>query len=205
MNTMAAISADQSVYVDEPVFARKLFSDTRLAPLWLAIRLYAGYEWISAGYGKLTNPAWTGANGGTALAGFAAGALKKAAGDHPDVTNWYAWFLQNVVLPHTGLWGWMIALGETAVGIGLVLGLFTGIAAFFGGLMNANYLLSGTVSSNPVLFIIATWLVLAWRTAGWIGLDRWLLPALGVPGHAGWLLRREPTRSVKSRLASSVV
>jgi thiosulfate dehydrogenase (quinone) large subunit len=63
--------------------------------------------------------------------------------------------------------------------------LFTGIAAFFGGFMNASYLLAGTISSNPVLFILATLLVLAWRTAGYWGLDRWLLPRVGVPGSPG--------------------
>jgi len=39
------------------------------------------------------------------------------------------------------------------------------------GRMNANYPLAGTVSTNPTLFILATWLVLAWRGA------------VGVPGH----------------------
>ncbi len=49
---------------------------------------------------------------------------------------------------------------------------------------------AGTVSTNPVLFILATWLVLAWRVAGYWGLDRWVLPALGVPGHPGRLFER---------------
>jgi thiosulfate dehydrogenase [quinone] large subunit len=56
--------------------------------------------------------------------------------------------------------------------------------------MNANYLLAGTVSTNPILFILATWLVLAWRVAGWWGLDRWALPLVGVPGAPGTLFRR---------------
>jgi thiosulfate dehydrogenase [quinone] large subunit len=58
--------------------------------------------------------------------------------------------------------------------------------------MNASYLLAGTVSTNPVLFILATWLVLAWRIAGYWGLDRWLLPLLGVPGAPGTLFQRRP-------------
>jgi thiosulfate dehydrogenase (quinone) large subunit len=94
------------------------------------------------------------------------------------------------VLPHAAAWGWAVSLGELAVGAALVLGLLTGLAAFFGGLMNANYLLAGTVSTNPLLFILATWLVLAWRVAGSWGVDRWLLPALGVPGAPGRLFRR---------------
>jgi thiosulfate dehydrogenase [quinone] large subunit len=75
--------------------------------------------------------------------------------------------------------------GEMLVGIALIVGIFTGIAAFFGGFMNVNYLLAGSVSTNPILFAIATWLVLAWKTAGWWGLDRWMLPALGTPWSPG--------------------
>src|SRR5205807_5123704 len=135
--------------------------------LWLAIRLYVGYEWLIAGYEKLVSPTWTGAKAGASIAGFVAGALKKTAGDHPDVTGWYAGFLQNFVIPNAAIWSWAIALGETAVGIGLILGLFTGVAAFFGGTMSANYLLAGTISTNPALFILATWLVLGWKVAGY--------------------------------------
>lgn len=187
---MAYANAQHRAVIGSPPIAEFLFGDTRLAWFWLIVRLYAGSEWVMAGYEKLTSPSWTGAKAGTSIAGFAAGALKKASGDHPDVAGWYASFLQGIVIPNAALWSWVITLGELAVGIGLILGLFTGIAAFFGGLMNANYLLSGTVSTNPLLFILATWLVLAWRIAGYWGVDRWLLPAVGVPGIPGTLIRR---------------
>lgn len=178
--------------IPEPPIARFLFADTRLAIFWLIVRLYVGYEWFMAGWEKVTSPAgvWVGPKAGTAISGFVQGALKKTSGEHPDVTGWYASFLQNVVLPNAALWSYMVAFGELLVGLGLIVGLFTGIAAFFGGMMNANYLLAGTVSSNPILFILATWLVLAWRVAGYYGLDRWALPMLGVPGYPGTLFQR---------------
>ena len=97
------------------------------------------------------------------------------------------------------LWSYFVAFGEALVGLGLIVGLFTGIAAFFGGLMNANYLMAGTVSTNPLLFILATWLVLAWRVAGYWGLDRWALPLLGVPGAPGTLFQRETTAAPEGR------
>lgn len=176
--------------IPDPPIAQFLFADTRMAWFWLAVRLYAGYEWFTAGLEKLGNPAWTGSKAGAALTGFVLGALKKTTGVHPDVTGWYSSFLHSVVLPHAAFWSWFVTLGEIAVGAGLIIGLFTGIAAFFGGLMNANYLLAGTMSTNPFLFILATWLVLAWRVAGYYGLDRWVLPALGVPGYPGVLFER---------------
>jgi thiosulfate dehydrogenase [quinone] large subunit len=180
------------IQIPEPPITRFLFADTRLAPLWAIIRLYVGYEWLTAGWGKLTNPAgvWVGAKAGTAVTGFMQGALQKTGGDHPDVTGWYAWFLQNVALPNAAVFSYMVTFGEILVGIALILGLLTGIAAFFGGFMNASYLLAGTVSTNPLLFILATWLVLAGRVAGWWGLDRWALPQLGVPGAPGTLFQR---------------
>lgn len=174
----------------EPPFARFLFADPRASWLWLIVRLYLGYEWLTSAFGKLGSPAWTGAQAGAAVNGFAQGGLAKTGGDHPDVTGWYAWFLQNVVVPNAGIFGWLVTIGELAVGLALILGALTGIAAFFGIVMNANYLLAGTVSSNPILIILGTLLVLAWRNAGWLGLDRWLLPALGTPWQPGEVFDR---------------
>ena len=176
---------------EEPPIAKSLFGDTRWAWLWLILRLYAGYEWLTAGWAKVTSPAWIGANAGTALTGFINGALAKTAGTHPDVQGWYGAFLQNMVLPNAAVWSFAVAWGETLVGVALILGLFTGIAAFFGSFMNANYILAGSVSTNPILFAIATWLVLAWKIAGWWGLDRWVLPALGTPWKPGYVFRHE--------------
>ena len=111
--------------------------------------------------------------------------MAKTVGEHPDVQGFYAWVLQNLVQPYPVVWSYLIVFGEILVGIGLILGIFTGIAAFFGAFMNLNYLLAGTVSVNPVLFILSLFLILAWRTAGWWGLDRWILPALGTPWRPG--------------------
>jgi thiosulfate dehydrogenase [quinone] large subunit len=182
----------QIVTMEDSPVAKSIFGDVRFAWIWLILRLYVGYEWLTAGYGKLTSSAWTGSQAGTALTGFIKGALAKTAGAHPDVQTWYAWFLQNVVLAHASFWSYLISWGETLVGIALILGLFTGIAAFFGSIMNVNYLLAGAVSTNPILFIIATWLVLAWKTAGWWGLDRWILPALGTPWRPGLVFKPHP-------------
>ena len=167
--------------ITDPPLAEALFGKVRWAWIWIIPRLYVGYKWISAGWGKLNNPAWVGSKSGTALSGFINGALTKATGAHPDVQGWYSVFLKNVVLPHVGTWSYAVSIGETLVGLGLILGIFTGIAAFFGILMNWSYLMAGTVSINPELLIISVFIILAWKTAGWWGLDRWLLPLLGTP------------------------
>ncbi|HEU0168632.1 MAG TPA: TQO small subunit DoxD [Chloroflexota bacterium] len=173
----------------EPRIAQLIFSSPQSAIFWLVVRLYVGWQWLQAGYEKFTNPAWFGAKAGSGMGGFIAGALKNTTGDHPGVQGWYGTFLTAVVQPHLAVWSYAITIGEMLVGLGLIFGLFTGFAAFCGGLMNANYLMAGTVSTNPALFILATWLVLAWRAAGLFGLDRYVLPLLGVPGQPGRLLR----------------
>lgn len=175
---------------EEPPVARWLLADSRSGAIWLVLRVWLGWKWLEAGLHKVGSPAWTGPNAGTAVAGFLQGALTKTAGEHPDVPGWYAWFIERVALPNAALFSYLVAYGEVLVGIALIVGVLTGLAAFFGSLMNVAFLLAGTVSTNPVMFIVATWIVLAWRVAGWYGLDRWVLPALGTPWHPGSVFDR---------------
>ncbi len=169
--------------VSESPFSHLLFNNTKTSWFWLIVRLYLGYEWFVAGWAKVTNDLWVGSNAGQALSGFLKGALSKTAGAHPDVQGWYAWFIENIVANHAVIWSYIVAYGELAVGIGLILGLFTGIAAFFGLFMNLNYLLAGTISINPILFVLSIGVVLAWKVSGYIGFDRWILPKLCIPWH----------------------
>src|SRR5262249_16782205 len=113
-------------------------------------------------------------------------------GPHPSVQDWYGSFLQNFVTPNAGFFSFIVSWGEVAVGLGILLGCLTGIAAGFGVLMNMNYLLAGTVSINPVLGILGLFLVLSWRVCGWLGIDAYLLPALGLPWKPGTLFRHTP-------------
>ncbi len=173
------------IEIPEPKLSTYLFGDSRFSWIWLVVRLYVGYEWLMAGWEKFGNPDWTGATAGTALQGFLNGAVAKATGAHPAVSGWYSSFLTAVPLQHTEFFSYLVVYGEMLVGIALILGIFTGIASFLGVFMNFNFLFAGAVSSNPVLVILQLFLILGWRTAGWIGLDRWVLPKLGTPWHKG--------------------
>ncbi len=177
--------------IPEPPFSKFLFSDTGIAWVWFVIRIYVGWEWLSAGWGKVTNPVWMGPSAGGALHGFLLGALGKTTGAHPDVSGWYAAFINSAVLPNTTVFSNVIAIGELLVGIALILGLFTGIAAFFGAFMNMNYLFAGTISVNPLLFLLQLFLILAWRVAGYYGLDGYLLPLFGTPWQKGKLFSKK--------------
>src|SRR5699024_5070693 len=129
------------------------FTNTTSAWIWLILRLYLGYTWLTSGWGKITSDAWTGENAGEAIKGFMGGAI--ALAEEGDVAGWYAWLLEHVVIPNAVVFSYMVAFGESLIGLGLPVGLLTSIAAFFGALLNMSFLLSGTVSSNPIMFMIA--------------------------------------------------
>ncbi|HYK08972.1 MAG TPA: DoxX family protein [Candidatus Eisenbacteria bacterium] len=179
------MSKNSVVQIPEPSLSRFLFADCRFAWVWLILRVYVGWEWLTAGYEKVTSPVWVGPKAGVAITGFLMGALQKTQGEHPSVAGWYGWFIHSVALPNAATFSYLVAFGELFVGVGLILGLFTGLAAFFGGFMNMNYLFAGTISTNPLMFLIELFLILAWRIGGWYGLDRWLLPLLGTPWQPG--------------------
>jgi thiosulfate dehydrogenase [quinone] large subunit len=110
--------------------------------------------------------------------------------------GWF-WFDAGRRLLHEFTWldgsnaAWVAqpaAIGLTLAGIALILGAFVGVAAFAGGLLWSGLGTPGPLSFDPVLFAAAVWLVIAWKTAGWVGLDRWLLPLLGMPWRGGALL-----------------
>ncbi len=183
-------STKNIIQIPEPRISKLFFADSRSAWFWLIVRVYVGWQWFYAGWEKLHNPVWVGSKAGIALHGFLNGALSKASGLHPDVQGWYASFLNSFVAQHTAGFSYLIAYGEILVGAALMLGVFTGIAAFFGSFMNTNYLLAGTVSTNPILLILGLFLILAWRIAGWYGLDRYILPVLGPPWQPGKLFNR---------------
>jgi thiosulfate dehydrogenase [quinone] large subunit len=191
-----AIQPNTATHIPEPPIARFLFADTRMAWVWLIVRLYVGYQWLIAGWDKLTgnsidlfshfgekvgSPWVFSTTDGAAILGFANGTIAKATGAHPAVQGWYANFLTTFVIPHVAFFSYLITFGELAVGLGLIIGCLTGFAALFGLVMNFNYVLAGAVSTNPILGFLALFLVLAWRIAGYYGVDRYLLP---LPAHS---------------------
>jgi thiosulfate dehydrogenase [quinone] large subunit len=175
--------AAQTVEIEGPAFTRYLFSNTRAGLLWLPIRIFLGFSWLEAGLHKATGAGWL--DGGTALKGFWTGAVAIPDGGHPPIAfEWYRGFIQTLLDAHAYTWfAYLVTFGEIAVGLGLLVGMLTGFAAFFGALMNMSFLLAGSASTNPVMFTFAIGVILAWRVAGYYGLDRYVLPAIGVPWH----------------------
>jgi thiosulfate dehydrogenase [quinone] large subunit len=177
--------------VQEPTWVKFLFNNPRAGWLWLALRVWLGWQWIQAAEHKIFDPQWV--QSGEALKGYWLKAVAMPEAGRPPITfEWYRTFLQSLL--DAQAWTWfapVVAYGELLIGIALILGAFTGIVAFFGGFMNWNFMMAGSASSNPMLFAIAVGLILAWKVSGYIGADYFLLRWIGTP----W--RGEPAKMVK--------
>jgi thiosulfate dehydrogenase [quinone] large subunit len=182
---MATVKTFKGEELHELPLIKWLTNDKRAGWLWLVVRVWLGYQWVTAAQHKITSPDWMVT--GKALQGFWLGAVKvdpttlKGA----IVFDWYRTFLQFMLDAQAYTWfAKLVAVGELAIGIALILGAFTGIAAFFGGFMNFNFMLAGSASTNPLLFVAAVGIILAWKVAGYIGADFYILRYIGTPWHA---------------------
>ena len=121
----------------EPRWARFLFASTTAAWIWLVIRLYMVTVYLPAGWSKVTSGKWLFGDG-SPIQGLVNGAVA-----NEDTPSWYVWFLQNIVQPNASLFATLVALGEVAIGVALLLGLLTGFAAFGVIFLNGNFVLAG--------------------------------------------------------------
>jgi thiosulfate dehydrogenase [quinone] large subunit len=174
-------SADE-VDAGEWRFIRFLRQGREAAPLYLGLRLFLALEWIQAGLHKLGDPGWT--QTGVALKGYWTSVVAvptppaSAAITFPAYrafiqfmldNGWFVWFAK------------VVTVGELLIGLGFLFGGLVGFAAFFALLMNFAFMFAGTTSVNPMLVLLETMVLLGWRTAGWWGIDRILLPRAGTP------------------------
>jgi thiosulfate dehydrogenase [quinone] large subunit len=173
-------------FYQDPPAVRILFGSSRFAGLWAILRVWLGYQWVGAALHKVGDPNWV--QTGAAIRGFWEKAVAfPGTGKPPASLDWYRHFLQWLLSVHAEtLMGKMIAYGEMLVGIALIIGALVGVAAFLGAFMNWNYLMAGSVSTNPLLIVVAILLIVAWKVAGYYGLDRYVLLRLWKP----WRLER---------------
>jgi thiosulfate dehydrogenase [quinone] large subunit len=103
--------------------------------------------------------------------------VARQASDNP--LTFYKQFLEGTVLTHSSVFAQLTAWGETVVGLGLTLGLLTGIASLVGLLLVTNYGLAtqwmspGQQGFHLVLFFLMLAFFFARAGRTW-GLDRWI-------------------------------
>src|SRR5512138_3410855 len=125
------ITTRKGATVQEPTIVATLLNHPLAAWLWLPVRVWLGWQWIEAGYEKMLNPAWM--QTGVALKGFLTGAVSAMGPGGPIIHYaWYSNFLKMLLASNSYVWmAKLVSVGETLVGIALILGAFTGLAAFF--------------------------------------------------------------------------
>lgn len=152
------------------MFIKFLKESTVASVALLVARLWLGFAWISAGWGKIT--------GGFDAGGFLNGVVARSTGENPTVQVWWANFINGFALPNVELFNFLVPWGQFLVGLGLILGTFTTFAALMGIIMNFSFILSGAVSTNPQMLFVGLIILVAGLNAGKLGLDRWIIPYL---------------------------
>jgi thiosulfate dehydrogenase (quinone) large subunit len=146
----------------------KWWENEKISVVWTVLRIWLGIQWIEAGWHKMVD--------GFDAGGFLQGALAKAQGDHPAVQGWYANFLEGFALPNVKLFNVLIPWGEVLIGVGLIVGIATVPALIAAAFMNLNFLLAGTVSTNPILLTAQIILLFVGKGAYTWGGDRFIVP-----------------------------
>ena len=80
-------------------------------------------------------------------------------------------FLTGFVLPNAGWIGVLVAVSELVIGVALVAGLFTRVAALGSLALLFTYVMSGTASVCAWYALFAIVILVMWRTSSWIGID----------------------------------
>ena len=161
---------------------------------WIAfVRLFVGAWWIIEAtigrfwkWGSFTsgvNPEWISADAGAVIISTAQTGIEEGA------WGWYAWVLQNALIPYAGMWSIVISVLQLLIGITLMLGLLTRWTSLTGLVMLFSILLMGSFRTSP--FLIAGHLFLIATNAGlYFGLDKVLLGADGKKDTTPSLFRR---------------
>ncbi|HYA27448.1 MAG TPA: DoxX family protein [Acidobacteriota bacterium] len=132
-----------------------------------ALRIYVGYYMLIQGVRKFQQSFpkgdWIGRQIGD-LGGL-------------ELYPWYKKLLIEYIVPHHELFGYLVMIGETAVGACLLLGLFTRVSAFIGLFMLLNYYLGtgmargGIMLAHQELFIIVLAIFVLANPGRTLGLD----------------------------------
>jgi thiosulfate dehydrogenase (quinone) large subunit len=135
---------------------QKSFNKTHISPwVLLPLRLFLGITFIYAGIQKFTDPQFFHAN----KPGFIGRQMIAFSNGSP-----IGGFLLHVVVPHAMLFGFMVAYGEIAIGLGVLIGLLFRPASFFGMLLSLIFFFSATWHVYPYFYGADIVFVFCWIT-----------------------------------------
>lgn len=156
-----------------PMKKQERFSGWILLPL----RLFLGITFVYAGIQKLTDPQFF----HRSTPGYIGNQIIAFSHNTPLHT-----ILIRIALPHAMLFGYLIAFGEIAIGLGTLVGLFFRGAAFCGLVLSLIFFLSASWHVYPYFYGADIVFVFAWLTlllngplnTGLPAADTWLVETL---------------------------
>src|SRR5687768_16875556 len=90
------LTRKQQRVIEDPAIAKFLFTDARMAVLWLVVRVYVGWQWLNSGWGKVTGEGWI--DTGASLQGFWERIVAIPETGRPAITyDWYRSFIQYLL------------------------------------------------------------------------------------------------------------
>jgi thiosulfate dehydrogenase [quinone] large subunit len=178
--------------MENPKFIDALFNKSYFSWLWLIVRVFVGVQWLSASITKLNSPAWMQSGEALRLFWTNSVAIPLAPASPVIYYDWVRDFIQFLLDQQSYVWfAKLIAIGEFMVGLALILGFMVGVTAFIGGFMHLGLLLEGSIGAAPVLLVLEVLLIIAWKTAGYYGLDRYFFNFIGAPWKPGrWFQKK---------------
>lgn len=166
--------------VGEGNFISSFYRERTYLGYFVMLRFYVGYVFLLAGWNKYSGGWLNPAPGSSPLAKVL---NTWFSGDKPMPPGWYHDLLSRMVLPNAHLFGILVALGELAVGVLLLLGLATRLGGLLAAVMTLNYFLATKhvgvvyVLENQLFILAGLLLMLSAAGRAW-GVDFFLRRAL---------------------------
>jgi uncharacterized membrane protein YphA (DoxX/SURF4 family) len=125
------------------------------ASLLLPLRVFMGVTFLYAGVQHLTDPSYF----NSSKTGYIGHLIAQYAVGSPIHD-----FLLGFVAPNAVMFGYVVGVGESLIGIAVLLGFFYKVAAFMGLVLNFTFFLSATWNAFPYYFGSDIVFVFAWLT-----------------------------------------
>jgi len=150
----------------------------------LPLRFFIALGWLRAWVEKLISPEWI---SGEELHRF----LKMAQGSTPF--RFYKDLIEQVFLPNVEVLSLLVAAGQGAIGLALLLGLMSQAALLLGIFLNLNFIFAGVINPS-VFYIMIEFVLLTSHVGALLGFDAYFSRSIKLP----WLIAQaQPSRDAR--------
>ncbi len=122
-------------------------------------KLWLARHWWHTFMEKRGDPEWTGDRAGERVRVFLNRAIEnpvRGAKGAPPPRPWFTEACKKYFLPNASIISFMVAFGEGAIAVGVLVPKVDRIAAAFGVLMNLLFVWGGVISDNPEMIAAGT-------------------------------------------------